>query len=114
MGYKIRYRKSETDGFFTTELQEPVTPDFFTRNQRACPLLFEKIEKKGSDPLNTTRLIPSCVLAPNAKQRAAIVPRADSTSDHAAQHAPGALQGLLAKIITRMMRVLILFCEPAS
>jgi len=49
------------------------------------------------------------VLAPNAKLRAAIVPRADSTSDHAAQHAPGALQGLLAKIITRMMSVLILF-----
>ena len=54
------------------------------------------------------------VLAPNAKLRAAIVPRADSTSDHAAQHAPGALQGLLAKIITRMMSVLILCCEPAS
>ncbi len=29
------------------------------------------------------------VLAPNAKLRAAIVPRADSTNDHAAEHAPG-------------------------
>jgi len=35
-----------------------------------------------------SRLIPSCVLTPNAKLRAAIVPRADSTRDHAAQHAP--------------------------
>ena len=34
------------------------------------------------------RRMPSCVLAPNAKLRAAIVPRANSTSDHAAEHAP--------------------------
>jgi hypothetical protein len=52
------------------------------------------------------------VLAPNAKLRAAIVPRlADSTSDHAAEHAHGALARLSrARLLKRVFDIDIEHC----
>ncbi len=51
------------------------------------------------------------VLAPNAKLRTAIVPRAHSTSDHVAQHAPGAPARMSwARLLKRVFDIDIEHC----
>ncbi len=62
-----------------------------------------------------SRLIPSGVLVPNAKLRAAIVPRTHSTSDHAAEHAPGVPARMSwARLLKRVFDIDIEHCPHCS